>query len=70
MTFLLEEAFHVPHVFEADEMFLTSTTAEVTPITKVNGQWIADGKVGPITKQLQALLVKDANITNTKMNQK
>ena len=36
------------------ELFLTGTTAEVLPITTADGRPVADGKVGPITKKLQA----------------
>jgi branched-chain amino acid aminotransferase len=38
----------------ADEAFLTGTAAEVTPIREVDNRAIADGKVGPVTKRLQA----------------
>jgi D-alanine transaminase len=35
------------------ELFLTGTTAEVLPIATVDGQPIADGRPGPITRRLQ-----------------
>jgi branched-chain amino acid aminotransferase len=38
----------------ADEVFLTGTAAEVTPIREVDDRTIGDGTVGPITKRLQA----------------
>ncbi len=38
----------------ADEVFLTGTAAEVTPIREVDNRAIGDGVVGPITKRLQA----------------
>ena len=37
----------------ADEVFLTGTAAEVTPIREVDDRPIGDGKVGPITRRLQ-----------------
>ncbi len=37
----------------ADEAFFTGTAAEVTPVREVDNRPIGDGKVGPITKQLQ-----------------
>ncbi len=37
---------------EADELILSSTTAEVLGVTSVDGQPIADGQVGPITTRL------------------
>lgn len=34
------------------ELFLTGTTAEVTPIVRVDGRPIADGRPGPVTRRL------------------
>ena len=39
----------------ADEIFLTGTAAEVTPVREVDDRKIADGKPGPITRRLQEL---------------
>lgn len=38
------------------ELFLTGTTAEVLPITTVDGHPVTDGKPGAMTKRLQAAL--------------
>lgn len=48
-----EKEFTVEETFDMDELFLTSTTSEVIPITTVDGRTIYDGKPGPITKKLQ-----------------
>lgn len=37
---------------KADEVFMTGTAAEVIGVSKVDGQVIGDGKVGPVTKRL------------------
>jgi len=37
----------------ADEVFLTGTAAEITPVREVDNRPIGEGTVGPITKQLQ-----------------
>lgn len=50
-----ENAFTIDFLMQADEVFLTSTTQEVMPFVSVNGQAIADGKVGSVTQKLQAL---------------
>lgn len=38
----------------ADEVFLTGTTTEVLGVVSIDGQKIADGRVGPITRRLYA----------------
>jgi branched-chain amino acid aminotransferase len=40
-------------LYVADEVFMTGTAAHVTPILEVDTRPIADGRIGPITKQLQ-----------------
>ena len=41
-------------LYLADEAFFTGTAAEVTPVREVDNRAIGAGKVGPITKRLQA----------------
>lgn len=38
----------------ADEVFLTGTAAEITPVREVDNRAIGEGSVGPITKKIQA----------------
>ncbi|MGQ9707498.1 MAG: D-amino acid aminotransferase [bacterium] len=38
---------------EIEEIFVTSTTWEIVPVIMVNGKPVANGKPGPITRQLQ-----------------
>jgi branched-chain amino acid aminotransferase len=38
----------------ADEVFLTGTTREVTPVTTIDGRPVRDGKPGRLTRQLLA----------------
>lgn len=40
-------------LYTADEVFMTGTAAELTPVTKIDQLPIADGTRGPITKKLQ-----------------
>lgn len=47
-----EETFSGEFMMAADEVFLSGTTAEIVPVVNIDGQPIADGKPGPITKQL------------------
>jgi len=37
----------------ADELFITGTTVEITPVVKIDGQEVGTGKPGPITRRLQ-----------------
>ena len=48
-----EREFTPKELIEADEVFLTSTTLEITPVVKVNGQVIGKGPF-LITQKLQA----------------
>jgi branched-chain amino acid aminotransferase len=50
----------------ADEVFLTGTAAEITPVREVDDRPIGDGKVGPITKRLQERFFDIVRGTDTK----
>jgi branched-chain amino acid aminotransferase len=41
-------------IYNADEMFLTGTAAEIIPVVKVDGRVIGTGKPGPVTAKLLA----------------
>jgi branched-chain amino acid aminotransferase len=47
-----EQVLRDDDLFGADEAFLTSTTRELVPITRVDDRTIATGKSGPITHAL------------------
>lgn len=49
---VVEEPFTVDDLFNAKEIFLTSTTKHIMPIVKVDDKIISDGKVGTTCKQL------------------
>lgn len=40
----------------ADEIFVTSSTKEIVPVTKLNGNLVGDGSVGTVTKKLHLTL--------------
>ncbi|WP_087973405.1 D-amino-acid transaminase [Oceanobacillus rekensis] len=65
----IEEAFSVEDISLADEMFLSSSTSEITPVVKVDNTQIADGEPGPITINLQQAYERDANIHEIKIKQ-
>ena len=41
-------------LYVADEIFLTGTAAEITPVRSVDRLDVGNGKPGPITKQIQS----------------
>ena len=47
-----EERLVKSDLFGAEEMFLTSTTAEITPVVSVDGKKIGDGISGPVSARL------------------
>jgi branched-chain amino acid aminotransferase len=49
-----EENIDVGQLYEFDEIFLTSTSRDVTPVVSVEGQKIGTGTPGPITREIQA----------------
>jgi branched-chain amino acid aminotransferase len=51
---LVEERFTRDELYTGHEAFFTGTAAEITPICEVDDRRIGEGKVGPVTKQLQA----------------
>ncbi|HEY5450454.1 MAG TPA: aminotransferase class IV [Polyangia bacterium] len=52
---LIERRIQPDELRGADEAFITSATRGVLPVTTIDGQPVATGVPGPITKQLMAL---------------
>lgn len=52
---VLESPFTVAQLQAAEEAFLTSTSANVLPVVKVDDFTIGSGKVGAVTRKLQEL---------------
>ncbi len=48
-----EAAFSLEELYNADEVLITGTTTEVTPVILIDETPIAGGQPGPITRQLQ-----------------
>jgi D-alanine transaminase len=60
IAYSLEE-FSLEEMRAARETFLTSATGFVKPITKIDGQDVADGKVGPVTRRLFEIFTRHVN---------
>ena len=47
-------------LFDFDEMFMTSTSRDITPVVQVDGKAIGKGIPGPVTRDLQAIFKSKA----------
>lgn len=48
-----EQSFPRDALLLADEVFLTGTAAEITPVREIDDRQIGDGRAGPVTRLLQ-----------------
>jgi branched-chain amino acid aminotransferase len=48
-----EQSISRGNLISADEVFLSGTAVEVTPVREVDDRTVADGKPGPVTRKLQ-----------------
>lgn len=53
-----ETPFTLDEMRRAREAFITSATSFVRPITRIDGQAVADGKVGPVVRRLFDLFAR------------
>ncbi len=54
----VEQAFSKQQLLNADEVFLTSTTMEATPIISIDGRPVGTGTPGVVTRRLQVAYVE------------
>lgn len=52
---VIEAPFKIDQLYGADEVFITSSTKEVMPITRVDDLLVGDGKVGAVSQKLITL---------------
>ena len=57
---VVEKVIHRSDLYYCDELFMTGTAAEVTPIREVDNRQIGPGHPGPVTKRAQQIYA-DAN---------
>ena len=48
----LQRDFTLAQVYSADEAFVTGTLGGVTPVTKIDGHVIGEGRPGPLTREI------------------
>jgi D-alanine transaminase len=57
---LVERPFTVAEARAAREAFLTSTTADLLPVVRIDGEPVADGKPGPLSRKLREAYFRHA----------
>src|SRR5690606_25966625 len=50
-----EGALRPEDLYAADEVFLTSSVRGIMPVTRIGGQPVGTGRVGPVTERLRRL---------------
>jgi D-alanine transaminase len=58
---LVERPFTLAEAKKAREAFITSATSFVTPVVKIDGEAVGDGKVGPTARRLREEYVRFAS---------
>jgi D-alanine transaminase len=59
---LVERPFTVVEARAAREAFLTSTTADLLPVVRIDGAPVADGKPGPLSRKLREAYFRHAAV--------
>lgn len=59
--------FGVPEIYDADEIFITGTAAEIAPIVNVDGKRIGNGKPGKLTERLISKFRKHVRSTGVEI---
>ncbi|HXR36664.1 MAG TPA: hypothetical protein VN754_11970, partial [Candidatus Binataceae bacterium] len=52
---VIEQRFPRDLVYIADEVFMTGTAAEVTPVREVDDRRVGTGTPGPVTRKVQEI---------------
>ncbi|KAL8061838.1 hypothetical protein ABFX02_02G109600 [Erythranthe guttata] len=55
---LVERRISISEFHTADEVFTTGTMGELSPVLKIDGRTVGDGRVGPVTQRLQNAYTK------------
>jgi branched-chain amino acid aminotransferase len=53
-------------LYICDEIFLTGTAAEVTPVIEMDRKKVGDGKIGPVTSKLKNIFTEIVSGNSTK----
>jgi branched-chain amino acid aminotransferase len=55
---LVEQRFTRDELYTANEVFITGTAAEITPVREIDDRKVGSGRPGPITKEIQSTFFK------------
>ena len=55
-----ERPFTIAEAHDAEEAFVTSATAFVTPVIEVDGEPVGDGTPGPVAKRLREIYLTES----------
>lgn len=50
-----EKSFTLAQTYSADEAFVTGTLGGITPVTRIDGHLIGDGRPGPLTREISRI---------------
>ena len=59
---IVQEPIRDKELGSMDELFITGTTTEVVPITRLNGKPVGDGSPGTVTRRIQQLYRKSIGL--------
>jgi branched-chain amino acid aminotransferase len=62
---VVEDRITRDQLWLADEVFLTGTAAEVTPVREIDNRMVGEGTIGPVTKRIQERFFEVARGTDT-----
>ena len=52
---VVEKVIHRSDLYYCDELFMTGTAAEVTPVREVDNRPVGSGRPGPVTRRAQEI---------------
>ncbi|MGZ5851675.1 MAG: D-amino-acid transaminase [Hyphomicrobium sp.] len=61
---LQQRPFRIEEALQAREAFITSATNTVTPVVRIDGKAVGDGKPGPISRRLRSKFHQFADISS------
>jgi D-alanine transaminase len=61
---LQQRPFRIEEALQAREAFITSATNTVTPVVRIDGKVVGDGKPGPISRRLRSKFHQFADISS------